>query len=156
MRKRKSLTFVQKMDKLLSCGMLHNKRASAAASSDIAPLEERVKKILGIAERLKKDKGRMLFFVMYDIESDKVRTQVVRYLERSGCTRIQRSIFLADAEISVYEKIKDDLAYVQSVYDNKDSIIVLPVTTDYLRMMKIIGRNIDVDIITNARNTLFF
>lgn len=155
MRKRKSLTFVQKMDKLLSGGMLHNKRASTVAS-DIAPLEERVKKILGIAERLKKDKGRMLFFVMYDIESDKVRTQVVRYLERSGCTRIQRSIFLADAEISVYEKIKDDLAYVQSVYDNEDSIIVLPVTTDYLRMMKIIGKNIEVDIITNARNTLFF
>lgn len=155
MRKRKALTFVERMNKLASGGMLHNKEASTAAS-DIAPLEDRVKMVLGIADKLKKNKGRMLFFIMYDIESDKVRTQVVKYLERSGCTRIQRSIFLAEAEISVYEKIKDDLSYVQSVYENNDSIIVLPVTTDYLRMMKIIGKNIDVDIITNNRNTLFF
>lgn len=96
------------------------------------------------------------FFVMYDIESDKVRRLIVKYLIREGCTRIQKSIFLADRPIETYNKIKSDLAEVQEAYDNDDSIIVLPVTTDYLRMMKVIGKNIDVDIITHSKNTLFF
>ena len=97
-----------------------------------------------------------MFFVMYDIESNRVRTLIHKYLKRKGCTPIQRSIFLADTSIEVYEEIKTDLAAVQEAYDNNDSIIVLPVSTDYLRMMKIIGQKIEVDVITHSRNTLFF
>jgi len=37
-----------------------------------------------------------------------------------------------------------------------DSIIVCPISTDQLRAMRIIGQQIDVDIITHNRNTLFF
>ena len=98
----------------------------------------------------------MLFFVMYDIESDKVRRHVAKYLERKGCTRVQRSIFLADLDAADYQEIKTDLAEVQSLYDNHDSIIVCPISTDQLRAMRIIGQQIDVDIITHNRNTLFF
>lgn len=98
----------------------------------------------------------MLFFVMYDIESNKVRALVHKYLKRMGCTPIQRSIFLADTEIETYNQIKSDLADVQEAYENNDSIIVLPVSTDYLKMMKIIGQKIEVDVITHSRNTLFF
>lgn len=98
----------------------------------------------------------MLFFVMYDIESNKVRRYVVKYLERQGCTRIQKSIFLADLEMSKFNEIKNDLAEVQAVYENNDSILVVPITTEYLRSMKIIGQNIDIDVITHSRNTLFF
>ena len=98
----------------------------------------------------------MLFFVMYDIESNKVRRYVVKYLERQGCTRIQKSIFLADLEMSKFNEIKNDLAEVQAVYENNDSILVVPITTEYLRSMKIIGQNIDTDVITHSRNTLFF
>lgn len=119
-------------------------------------LEERVKKVLGIAERNRKNLNRMLFFVMYDIECDKVRRLVCKYLIREGCMRVQKSIFLADLPIDVYEHIRTDLAEVQAVYDNEDSIIVLPVTSDYLKMMKIIGKNVNVDIITHSKNTLFF
>ena len=98
----------------------------------------------------------MLFFVMYDIESNKVRRLIVRYLQKLGCTRIQKSIFLAENTMAVYNKIKEDLAEVQAVYDNQDSIIVLPVTTDYLRMMKIIGKEVNIDVITKTKSTLFF
>lgn len=58
--------------------------------------------------------------------------------------------------MDVYEEIKADLVAVQEAYENNDSIIVLPVLTDYLRMMKIIGQKIEVDVITHSRNTLFF
>lgn len=115
-----------------------------------------MKALLGIIERQKKNRDRMLFFVMYDIESNKVRTLIHKYLKRKGCTPIQRSIFLANTSMDVYEEIKADLVAVQEAYENNDSIIVLPVSTDYLRMMKIIGQKIEVDVITHSRNTLFF
>ena len=98
----------------------------------------------------------MLFFVMYDIESNKVRYNIVKYLERMGCSRIQKSIFLANLSIEKYERIQRDLAEIQSLYDNHDSIIVCPVSSDYLSSMKVIGQNINLDLITRSKNTLFF
>jgi len=98
----------------------------------------------------------MLFFVMYDIESNKVRYNVVKYLERMGCYRIQKSIFLANLSIEKYESIKSDLVEVQSLYENHDSIIVCPVSSDLLRSMKIIGQSINLDVITQSKTTLFF
>lgn len=123
---------------------------------NLPSLEQRVKGILGIANDKYRKSTNMLFFVMYDIESNKVRRYVVKYLERKGCTRIQKSIFLADLSMDKYQDIRNDLAEVQAAYDNQDSILVVPITTDYLRSMKVIGQNIDVDIITHTRNTLFF
>ena len=98
----------------------------------------------------------MLCFVMYDIESNKVRTQVAKYLLRKGCLRIQNSVFLADLTSEDYQRVRADLAQVQSYYDNNDSILVVPISTDYLQAMKIIGRSIDVDIILKSQSTLFF
>lgn len=59
----------------------------------IDSLEIRVQKILGIVSRNKKTENHMVFFVMYDIESNKVRAIVHKYLKRMGCVPIQRSIF---------------------------------------------------------------
>ena len=109
-----------------------------------------------MADNTRRRLGRMLFFVMYDIESDKVRRLVCKYLIKAGCTRVQKSIFLADCPVETYNKIRSELAEVQAVYENEDSIIILPVTSDYLRMMKVIGKNVDVDVITHSKNTLFF
>ncbi len=155
--KKPPLSFVEQMKKLIASGINDSPKIVVKDDSEaLTPLEERVQDILGLSDNARKRKDRMLFFVMYDIESDKVRRLVVKYLIREGCTRIQKSIFLADRPVATYNKIKSDLAEVQAVYDNEDSIIVLPVTTDYLRMMKVIGKNIDVDIITHNKNTLFF
>ena len=90
------------------------------------------------------------------IESNKVRNQVAKYLIRKGCTRVQRSIFLADLANSEYNSIRQDLAEVQAAYDNKDSILIVPISTDYLQSMKIIGQKIELDIIMHNKNTLFF
>jgi CRISPR-associated endoribonuclease cas2 len=119
-------------------------------------LQERVDFLMGVVNKPTRSATNMLFFVMYDIESDKVRYHIAKYLERKGCTRIQRSIFLADLDKKVYDLIKSDLEEVQSLYDNHDSIIVCPVSTDQLKAMKIIGEDISIDIITHSRNTLFF
>lgn len=156
-RKRKPpLSFVQKMKALAGSGISGCPRPGDVEDDPLTPLSLRVDRILGLTEKARKQNGRMLFFVMYDIESNKVRNLVVRYLQKSGCTRIQKSIFLAESPVATYNRIKEDLAEVQAAYDNQDSIIVLPVTTDYLRMMKIIGKTINVDVITKAQNTIFF
>ena len=80
----------------------------------IPSLQKRIDTILGIIHQTDKQVGKMLFFIMYDIESNKVRYNVVKYLERMGCFRIQKSIFLADLGVQKYETIKRDLAEVQS------------------------------------------
>ena len=123
---------------------------------DLLELEERIRRVLGIIDNVKRPATNMLFFVMYDIESNKVRNQVAKYLIRKGCTRVQRSIFLADLANSEYNSIRQDLAEVQAAYDNKDSILIVPISTDYLQSMKIIGQKIELDIIMHNKNTLFF
>lgn len=156
------MSFVERMRKINSSALLSSGQDAASVPSvsadgtdDIESLEARVRKILNLV-RNKKREGRMLFLVMYDIRSNKVRALVHKYLKRQGCTPIQRSIFLADTSIEIYNQIKGDLVEVQQAYENNDSIIVLPVTTDYLRMMKIIGKSIELDVITHSKSTLFF
>jgi len=153
-RKKKQLTFAEQVKKIYGSG-LPRKKPPVGSIDDLVSLEQRVQAIFGIIDK-KHSQLYMTFFVMYDIENDKVRNQVVKYLLRKGCMRIQKSIFLADLEHETYAQIKDDLAAVQACYENNDSIIVCPVPTDYLRALRIIGKNVDIDIVLKNRNTLFF
>jgi CRISPR-associated protein Cas2 len=156
-KKRPPLSLAEQAKKLLESGIGGSPKVETKETCDsLSPLEDRIKDLLGLTESRKKRQDRMLFFVMYDIESNKVRRLVCKYLIREGCSRVQRSIFLADLPIDSYSRIKNDLAEIQALYDNEDSIIVLPVSTDYLRMMKVIGKTVDMDIITHTKNTLFF
>lgn len=158
MAKKTPLHYIEILRKLKNSGLEHSPQPNRPVGylDDLPTLKERVDVILGITNKINKRPDSMLFFVMYDIESNKVRYNVVKYLERMGCHRIQKSIFLADISIEKYEQIKSDLADVQSLYDNHDSIIVCPVSSDLLRSMKVIGQNINLDIITHSKNTLFF
>lgn len=119
-------------------------------------LQERIDKIFGYVRDCDKKPGMMTFFVMYDITSNKVRTLVAKYLERRGLARVQKSVFMGSADRSVCEEIKSDLAEVQAAYDNADSIIILPVSADMTKAMKLIGREMDMDIITQSKNVLIF
>lgn len=151
-------TFLQKMNKLKRAGISSNHPISTSINdpSPITDISERVRQIIGLINTPNKNRYSMTFFVMYDIENNKVRYQIAKYLERKSCIRVQRSIFLADLSSDVYNEIKADLAEVQSLYDNHDSILIVPISSDYLQAMKIIGQSIDVDIITKTKNTLFF
>lgn len=158
MAKKKPLDYLEVLRKLKSSGLEHSPEVNRPVGNldDLPSLKDRVDFILGIVNNKQILKGNMLFFVMYDIESNKVRYNVVKYLERMGCFRIQKSIFLADLSIKKYETIKNDLAEVQSLYENHDSIIICPVSSDLLQSMKVIGKHINLDIITHSKNTLFF
>ena len=157
-KKAKPLPYIEVLRKLARAGVAHSPEINRQVGNieGLPTLQQRVNHVLGIVNLPQRKPTNMLFFVMYDIESDKVRRHIAKYLERKGCTRVQRSIFLADLDTVDYQEIKPDLAEVQSLYDNHDSIIVCPISTDQLRAMRIIGQQIDVDIITHNRNTLFF
>ena len=155
---RKPIPYIEILRKLSRAGVQNSPPINRRTGdfSNMQTLQERVDFLMGVVNKSKRPATNMLFFVMYDIESDKVRYHIAKYLERKGCTRIQRSIFLADLDKKVYDLIKSDLEEVQSLYDNHDSIIVCPVSTDQIQAMKIIGEDISIDIITRSRNTLFF
>lgn len=152
------LSFPQTLRKLMQAGISENKMINRIANDygTIPDLPTRVKEIIGLINRPQRPAINMLFFVMYDIESNKVRYQIAKYLLRTGCFRVQRSIFLADMPVDKYDMIRRDLTEVQSLYDNHDSILIVPISTDYLQAMKIIGKSIDLDIIMKSKNTLFF
>ena len=155
---RKPISYIDILRKLSRAGVTRSPAINRPVGniSALPTLRERVDFLLGIVNKPIRPATNMLFFVMYDIESNKVRHLIAKYLERHGCTRIQRSIFLADLDKAIYDQIKADLTEVQSLYDNHDSIIVCPISTDQLRAMKIIGLDIAVNVITRSRNTLFF
>lgn len=117
-------------------------------------LQERLAKVFSFMRDSDKKPGKMTFFVMYDIASDKVRTLVAKYLERLGLSRVQKSVFMGCADTKVYDALKQNLAEVQAAYANDDSIIVIPVSADMTKSMRLIGHELDIDIITQSRNLI--
>ena len=157
MRKKRKLSLTESLAKIKKTYTEKQPSINAYLDDDLLqPIEVRARVILDIVNDSKRPIGNMLFFVMYDIESNKVRRHIAKYLIQKGCTRIQRSIFLADLSSVLYEEIKKDLAEVQSMYENTDSILIVPISVNYLESMKIIGQNLDIDIIAHKKNTLFF
>ena len=157
-KKKNPLGFVEKMKKLHQAGLANSPPANRTTTidPDLPSLSERVEKLMGFIKRDKQNSLSMIYFVMYDIEDNKVRTQVAKYLIRKGCTRVQKSIFIANTDRAVFDEIQKDLKEVQQCYDNNDSVLLIPISTDEIRAMKLIGKNIDFDLAIKNRNTLFF
>lgn len=157
-KKKKEPSFVELMRKFYRSGLEGSPppNSNASKADHLPTLRERVDKMLGIVLCNQRPAGNMIFFVMYDIEDNKVRRYISQYLLKKGCTRVQRSIFLADLPGESYQQIRQDLTEVQAAYENTDSILIVPISTDLLSSMRIIGQTIDIELITNQKNTLFF
>ena len=92
--RQKLLTWAEKMRKLRRAGIGSQPRAELTDDDQLLSIEVRIEKILGITTE--KNKNLMIYFVMYDIENNKVRNQISKFLIRKGCHRVQKSIFLAN------------------------------------------------------------
>lgn len=123
---------------------------------ELPTLPERIRQILNIISSAERKPGKMICFIMYDITSNKVRTLIAKFLQSKGCTRVQKSIFMADMPSDALQDIAMKLTDIQKMYDNNDSILIVPLSEDYARAMKIIGQEVDVDLILHSKNTLFF
>lgn len=131
--------------------------ADAEAREDaLPPLRERIAEILGIVRGQPLKANTMHYLIFYDIEDNKVRRLVAKYLKRKGCIRIQKSVFMANSKSETFAQIHQTLQEINEVYENKDSIILAPVNVSDVRSMKLIGQNVQVDILVDPPNTLFF
>lgn len=155
---KKRISFAEKLRRIKKAGISREGFAERTENEEdpIKEVSERVEHIMQIIRSFKPNPVSMIFFVMYDIENNKIRNQIAKYLIKKGCVRVQKSIYLAETDRKVFNEIHNTLCEVQEVYDNNDSIFLVPVSTDLLRAMKMIGQNIDFDLIIDNKNTLFF
>lgn len=124
--------------------------------TDFLPLPERIRRVLQLIQDPNKNKFDMVYLIMYDIENNKVRTLIAKYLLSKGCIRIQKSVYVARTHHQVFEEIRSTLKEIQEAYDNEDSIILTPVQTTSIQSMKIIGKNIELGSLIDPPNTLFY
>lgn len=121
----------------------------------IPDIPQRIKLILNIIKDKPKKPGDMIYIIMYDIESNKVRTEIAKFLIKKGCVRIQKSVYLIRNKPEHIMKIYRSLVEVQASYDNQDSIILVPVDVSSLKSMKLVGKEVNIERIIDKPNTLF-
>jgi len=150
------LSFTEAVRLIREAGLNGQLLLTRSVHAELAPLPERVGQILGLYQQNSTKPGSMIFFIMYDIQNNRVRNQVAKYLLKKGCLRIQKSVFLAHLERPLFEEIGQTLKEVQEVYDNEDSILITPVSGDELKAMRVIGQQMDLDVVLDKRSTIFF
>lgn len=109
-----------------------------------------------LAEKSRVKSHLMLYMIMYDIEDDKIRTHLAKYLIKRGCLRIQKSVYLAKMSPAAMNDIAEVIKEINELYKNQDSIFILPVPEDKFQNMRVIGKNIEFEIVTKPRNVLIF
>ncbi len=161
-RKKREITFHERLLRLKRAGLRSPMTRSPGEGqvfreefdSD-TPLEHKVLRLIQWLQEFKREKGDdMLYFIMYDISDHKVRGHIAKYLIKKGCMRVQKSVYLVKSKLEVYRDISRVLKEVNEVYDNKDSIMILPVSEDKLHAMRVIGKNIEYELVTKEENVL--
>lgn len=118
--------------------------ALRAREADLPDLAERVRLIERFYAHLQQSKTPgMLFFVMYDIEDHKVRRHLAKYLRKQGCVRMQKSVFLGRVSLNTYQEISGTLREINALYENGDSILILPVSRENMGQLNVIGKDLD-------------
>lgn len=99
---------------------------------------------------------KMQYLILYDIESNKVRRVVPKFLLRYGCKRIQKSVFLGSLSRREAELIRERLTKIQRLYENEDSILMFPITRDTLGSIACIGKSFNFKALSDKQVTIFF
>lgn len=154
--KKVELTLKERLQRIRDAGLTTPAQEEVPAASDLAPMPERIRQILQLVRRTAANPYDMLYLVMYDIEDDRVRTAIAKYLLSKGCIRIQKSVYMARSKQREYHEISKTLKEVQEAYDNNDSILLVPVTSTNVGSMQILGKDIQIESIIDPPNTLFF
>lgn len=160
-KKERDIGYIEKLQLLRRAGIAHSKDIRLENQMNehlehVDDINDNIRKIIGIIQSTQNQKGMMMYMIMYDIENNKIRTYISKYLEEKQCTRIQKSIFIGKSDVSVYTEIHQTLKEVQDVYENHDSILIIPIAADQLRALRVIGKNIDFELFQGNKNTLFF
>lgn len=158
MAKRRELSFYERILKIRQAGLSDDSNLSFVPEDyELLPLVERLPLVDAILKKaVVKKINTMYSFIMYDIENDKIRTHIAKYLIKKGCVRVQKSVYLSELKRKKFDKIYRTLQEINAMYDNYDSIFFIPIGEDVINTMKIVGKNVDFELIVNPGNTLFF
>ena len=156
--KKKEFNLKERIEKIKAAGLQSDPEQENVPVEDteMLSLPERIQRLLQLVKDPNKNKFDMVYLVMYDIENNKVRTLIAKYLLSKGCIRIQKSVYVARTHHSTFEEIRMTLKEIQEAYDNEDSIILTPVQTTNIQSMKIIGKNIELGSLIDPPTTLFY
>jgi CRISPR-associated protein Cas2 len=162
MRKRKQTkTFAERMAALGKAGLKYSEsmRPESETASKLKGLEreERLQKLI---ELLKKtsimNPGNVLAFIMYDIENNRIRRYIAKYLEKQGYIRVQKSVFFGNVPRTLHKQVSETLREVNEKYENGDSLMFLPISIDMFHNLKVVGKNLDYELVVEEKSTLFF
>lgn len=76
----------------------------------------------------------MNYMVSYDIRNNRIRKLVSDYLINKGFIRIQKSVFLGEVKVEIYENI---IVYIENIIDKEsDNICSIPISkNDYFNII---------------------
>lgn len=98
----------------------------------------------------------MLKIIMYDIDGDKPRTKLAKYLEREGFIRLQYSVFAGDIKAHHWKKVWGRLKlFFEEKCQPHDKIYVTKIDADNFRKMEGLGEKPDIPYILNEQNSLY-
>ena len=96
----------------------------------------------------------MLVWVIYDIESNKIRNLVARQCKQAGLYRVQKSVFLGTLEPNRFDELA--LACQDLINEEKDSLYLFPFCQDDWKKIRLLGQAFDQDLVTDEVKALFF
>lgn len=153
---KKEFDLKERIAKLKAAGLAPvSKKPVSEEADELTPLPDRIRRILDILQPNPIKSTTMNYLIMYDIENNKVRRLVAKYLEKKGCVRVQKSVFLIHSDHKKFDSIRETLADINDTYENEDSIILVPLNISDARSMKLIGKNVDISRIVDPPNTVF-
>lgn len=154
--KKTALSLQEQLFRMDESGILKYDQSKLTPDDYLLPLPERIQKIIGIVRNKPVKSTTMNYMILYDIENNKIRKMIADFLIKNGCVRVQKSVFMSNSDHEKFQMIHNTLKDINSYYENEDSIIVIPINVSDVRSMKLIGKNVDINILTNPPNTLFF
>ena len=96
--------------------------------------------------------------ICYDISATPLRTKLGKKIVESGLDRINKSVYLGTISESSLTSLEKELAtLLQTRGEPEDSLIVLPVTTYEVQLMRIYGHSsFDKDELDGTASTLVY
>jgi len=130
----------------------------ALQGDDSGNMIERAKRVMDFFAQANADAktDEVVFWVCYDISNNRIRRYLAKYLRQKGCIRVQRSVFLGRMPRNAFQTLCKSLHEVNEMYENHDSVIVMPVSTDAAAKTRFIGENVSVEWVLAPRRMLWF
>ncbi len=100
----------------------------------------------------------MLYLICYDIENNTIRSRIAKTLERYGCERLQKSVFIGELNPKKYQALYQELG-AEAEEENfayTDNVVAVPIESDIFAQIRLIGANQAIERLKNKPNTLFF